>query len=142
MKITEALKEKNKLAAKLQKLWGRLQSTNSILEGSKRVYDPVELLKEIDATTEEIVTLKTNIHSASSPVRSKIFRMSELKNYVTKLKTVSTKDGLIRDRYESSILTMVAVFKENEVDALLEKMENEIEQLQKELDSFNHHTII
>ena len=70
--------------------------------------------------TQNLIELKTKIHTASSGVRSKIFRMSELKNYVTKLKTVSTKDGLIRDRYESSILTMVAVFIENEVDALLE----------------------
>ena len=142
MKITEALKEKNKLAAKLQKLWGRLQSTNSILEGSKRVYDPVELLKEIDATTEEIVTLKTNIHSASSPVRSKIFRMSELKSYITHLKLVSTKDGYVKDRYDNSVLNMEAVIKTIEIDALLEKKEAEIEKIQEELDIFNNQTSI
>jgi hypothetical protein len=142
MTIAQALKEKNKIAAKLQKLWGRLQTNNSVIDGTNRVYDPNELLKEIDESTQKLIELKTKIHIASNDVRSKIFRMSELKNYTTKLREVCVKDGPVRERYESNVLLMNAVFKADEIDMLLESTEAEIEKTQEELDVFNHQTSI
>ncbi len=142
MTIAQALKEKNKIGAKLLKHWGKLQNENSIIEGSTRSYDPIILLKEIDEMTQNLIDLKTKIHAASVEVRSKIFRMSELKSYITHLKTVSTKDGYVKDRYDNSVINMEAVFKAIEIDALLEKIEAEIEKIQEELDVFNHQTSI
>jgi len=142
MTIAQALKEKNKKAAKLQKLWGRLQTNNSIIEGGKRVYEPTLVIKEIDELTSQLIDLKTRIHIASMDVRAKIFRMSELKNYLMKLREVSTRDGIVRDRYDSTVITMEAVFKVVDIDVLAEKTEDEIEKTQEELDIFNHQTSI
>ena len=142
MTIAQALKEKNKIGAKLSKHWTKLQSENSMIEGSTRSYDPLILLKEIDEMTQNLIELKTKIHTASSGVRSKIFRMSELKSYITHLKLVSTKDGYVKDRYDNSVINMEAVIKTIEIDALLEKKEAEIEKIQEELDIFNHQTSI
>ena len=75
-------------------------------------------------------------------VRAKIFRMSELKNYLMKLREVSTRDGIVRDRYDSTVITMEAVFKVVDIDVLVEKTEDEIEKTQEELDIFNHQTSI
>ena len=142
MTIAQALKEKNKKASKLQKLWGRLQTNNSIIEGGKRVYEPTLVIKEIDELTSQLIDLKTRIHIASMDVRAKIFRMSELKNYLMKLREVSTRDGIVRDRYDSTVITMEAVFKVVDIDVLVEKTEDEIEKTQEELDIFNHQTSI
>lgn len=142
MTIAQALKEKNKIGAKLLKHWGKLKSDNSIIEGSNRSYDPLILLKEIDEMSQNLIELKTKIHIASSTIRSKIFRMSELKSYITHLKSVSTKDGYVKDRYDNSVINMDAVLKTIEIDAILEKIESEIESIQDELDIFNHQTSI
>ena len=141
MTIAQALKEKNKIGAKLLKHWGKLQSYNSIIEGSTRAYDPIILLKEIDEMTQNLIDLKAKIHIASSAIRSKIFKMSELKSYISHLRMVSTNDGIVRDRYDS-VITMEAIYKTKEIDTLLENIEFEIEKIQEELDIFNHQTSI
>ena len=59
-----------------------------------------------------------------------------------KLREVSTRDGIVRDRYDSTVITMEAVFKVVDIDVLVEKTEDEIEKTQEELDIFNHQTSI
>ena len=138
MKIAQALKEKNKIGAKLAKKWDNLRDNNSIIEGSTRTYEPVELMKEIDEMTQNLIELKTKIHQASGAVRFKIFRLSELKMYVMNLRRVSSRNGLVKERYDSVPLTMDAIYKTNEIDDLIEKVESEIDKIQEELDTFNH----
>ena len=138
MTIAQALKEKNKKLNVLNKLWDKLSVSNSIPEGNLRPYNPEELLEKITLEMAGYIELKTKIHTATAEVRDKIFRMSELKNYVKRLRQVDTRHGLSVSRYESSTVRYEAFLSEGSLDELIEKAEHEIDALQDELDAFNH----
>ncbi|MCE2711394.1 MAG: hypothetical protein LW688_02520 [Cryomorphaceae bacterium] len=138
MTIAQALKEKNKKLNVLNKLWDKLSASNSIPEGNLRPYNPEELLEKITLEMSGYIELKTKIHAATTEVRDKIFRMSELKNYVKRLRQVDTRHGLSVSRYESSTVRYEAFLSEGSLDELIEKAEHEIDALQDELDAFNH----
>ena len=140
--ISQALKEKNKLAAKLQRNWDRFMRNNSIIDGETRTYDAGTLMTDIQLVMKELVELKTRIHIASNPVRDKIFRLSELKNYVAKLKIVDARSGLVKERYDSQLIQKEAFYKADEIDFLAEEAEEEIEKIQEFLDNYNHQTSI
>lgn len=140
MKITvaKALKEKNKKLNQLNKLWLRLGENNSILEGNTREFNPENLLSQIKKETEVFIKLKTQIHNACSPVREKIFRISELKSIARRLKGLDTKNGIVQTRYDNNSGRYTAHFSAGKIDQLIEAFENEIDQIQEELDHFNH----
>jgi hypothetical protein len=140
MTVAQALKEKNRLAAQLKKLWGRLNQWNSIIDGNTRLYEPRDLLTEIEETKIKLIAIKTGIHMASQTVRNKIFELSELKSHLNYLNTLNVKSGRIYDygeyQYRSAVVT------ELEKDNMQNEIEKRIEQIQAELDQFNHTTKI
>lgn len=138
--IAQALKEKNKLAAKLNTLWKRLNENNSVHGESIRDYEPGLLMIEINDTCNELILLKTALHKASNEVRDKIFRLSELKNKLKQLRELPCKHGMIKDRYNENYIEMDSFYKKNEIDGFIEDLESEIEKIQEELDAFNHTT--
>ena len=142
MTIAQALKEKNKKVAKIQKIWDRIQRYNSIQEGAERPYSTAELFGQAHAEVGLLVELKTKIHEASSPVRADIFALSEMKNFVQRVRSVNTTQGVHRDRYESTSSLMIAELDIKWQDAKIEELEEKIEKLQEKLDQFNHTTHI
>ena len=140
MTIAQALKLKNKKVALLQTLWDRLNKNNSVLEGNRRSYDPIELLTQIEAEIEALVDLKTRIHNASAPVRREIFLMSELKNKALKLKFLNTSDGPVYDKYDGTFSRRIAVLPTEQIDLLTETTQQQIDSLQEVLDKFNFST--
>lgn len=140
MTIAQALKEKNKRLNQINKLWDRLSTNNSIPEGNEREFNPEALLKQLNDETNSFIELKTKIHLACEPVREKIFRLSELKNFVKRLRRVDTNQGLVVNRYENSSVRYTAALTSAAVDAHIENIENELESIQEELDQFNHTT--
>lgn len=140
MTIAQALKDKNKKVANIQKLWGRIRSYNSIAEGSERPYDIEETYKAVRNEIDSLIDLKTRIHLASAPVRSEIFRLAELKSAVQQVKGIQTTRGQYRDRYSDSTVVQTAIFGVDWQDAEIEKIEAEIEKIQESLDRFNHST--
>lgn len=142
MTIAQALKLKNKKVALLHTLWDRLNKNNSVLEGNRRSYDPVELLTQIETEIEALVDLKTRIHNASAPVRREIFLMSELKNKALKLKFLNTSEGPVHDKYDGTVTRRIAVLPTEQIDSLTEATQQEIDSLQELLDKFNYSTQI
>jgi hypothetical protein len=140
MTIAQALKEKNKKLNHLHKLWERVAVSNSVPEGNIREFNPEDILVQLKMHTDEYVILKTRIHNACAPVRGKIFKLSELKNYVKRLKAIDTKNGLYVNRYESVSMRYDAYLSAGKIDEMVEQLENEIDNLQEELDLFNHKT--
>jgi hypothetical protein len=136
--IAQALKEKNKKLEQLNKLWKRLGSNNSVVEGSVREYNPEELLAQLHQETAAFVELKTRIHNSCSDVRDKIFRLSELKTFVKRLKTIDTSPRMHRDRYEGVVLKYEVFYTEGAMDRIIEQVELEIETTQEFLDHYNH----
>lgn len=138
MTIAQALKEKNKKLEQLNKLWKRLGSNNSVVEGTVREFSPEDLLAQLHQETAAFVELKTRIHSSCSEVRDKVFRLSELKTFVKRLKSVSTNNGKLRDRYEGTVIQYEVFYTEGAMDKIIEKVESEIETTQEFLDHYNH----
>ena len=144
MKLTvaKALKEKNKKLNQINKLWVRLAENNSILEGNTREFNPEEILNQIKQETEVFIQLKTKIHNVCAPVREKIFRLSELKCLARRLKGIDTKNGFVPTRYEHNSTRYQAYLSAATIDQIIEAMESEIDQIQEELDQFNHSNYI
>ena len=144
MNIKQALKEKNKLAKKVTDLMDRTNRNNSMDEGAVRSYDPKESLKQALQMVDDLVNLKTKMHMANAEVYDKIFRMSEYKSLVKYLKTLNCSQGtIITSRYgDSTARQMTTVITEVERDALVEKYETLIDNLQTELDTHNATTQI
>jgi hypothetical protein len=142
MTIAQALKEKNKKVASIQKLWDKIQRYNSIQEGSERPYSSIELFGQVQIEVELLIDLKTKIHEASSPVRRDIFALSEMKSFVQRVRSVNTTQGIYRDRYENTASQMVAELDIKWQDAKIDELEENIEKLQEKLDQFNHTTTI
>jgi hypothetical protein len=136
--IAKALKEKNKKLSQLNKLWKRLDANNSIPEGNVREFDPKELIEQLRQETEAYIALKTQIHNACGPVRDKIFRLSELKSFIHRLKSIDTNHGLTRTRYDASLVKYEAYLSAGSMENLMEQIESEIEKIQEELDHFNY----
>ena len=143
MKVKQALKYKKKLASKMNQEFSKVQMYNSVEEGSTRVYDVVESMRNWLTMSEELVELKTKLHLANAPVYGKIFRMSELKSQLSNLKQLDCVDGKHFDRYgRGEAVVKTAKISVLEKDQMVLKIEEEIERLQEELDEHNATTSI
>jgi hypothetical protein len=143
MKVKQALKYKKKLASKMNQEFSKVQMYNSVEDGSTRVYDVVESMRNWLTMSEELVELKTKLHLANAPVYGKIFRMSELKSQLSNLKQLDCVDGKHFDRYgRGEAVVKTAKISVLEKDQLVLTIEEEIERLQEELDEHNATTSI
>ena len=142
MTIAQALKEKNKKVATLQKLWERIQKYNSIQEGAERPYSTAETFSQIGEVSAELILLKTRIHAASESVRSDIFALSEFKNIAQRIKGIDCTTGTYTERFSSTIVQKNAELNITWQDRELALIEDNIEAIQEKLDKFNHTTEI
>ncbi len=142
MTIAQALKEKNKKVAGLQKIWEKIHRYKSIHEGAEKPYSTAELYAKMETEVASLITLKTQIHTASEPVRSMIFELSELKSIIQRVKSINTTSGTYRERYDNTTSVMIAELDIMWQDAKIEEIENKIESIQEKLDKFNHTTEI
>jgi hypothetical protein len=139
MKISKALKLKNKMVSEYADLVNKMVASNSSDEKSKKNYNSKELFNQALLAQTEIIALKTAIHEASAPIRWKIFRIGELKSFVSKFNNMSTAEGIVKNRGYSATTEDVYVvdFTELEKVSLIKGIQAEIESIQEELDSFN-----
>lgn len=143
MKLSKALNQKNKLVTELNTLYSKVNKYNSIIEGAEKPYDVRKLLSDIDSKRDEIVRLKTAVHKASEPVRDKVFLLSELKSHVKKINSISTQHGVVREhsyRGNGEAVTFKAEITEVEQENIVKSIEKQIEEIQEQLDAFNHQT--
>ena len=145
MNIKKALKEKNRLVKEIQDLQVRVATYNSIEVGNKRPYSVKESLKKLDLLSNELVELKTKIHLANAPIYPHIFRLSELKSMITRIKNLDCNEGTVNDYYTRNRETPLV--KEVEIsiverDEMVKHMEGQIEEIQDILDNHNQITEI
>jgi hypothetical protein len=140
--ISQALKLKNKKINSINKLAEIIQSWNSVERDTERPYNVCETLEKYVAEQDELVKLKTAIHKASDPVRNLIFRQSELKTRINFLRSIDTTNGTKRGLYNSSEYVSVAEIKINEINEMIDALELEIENIQMQLDDFNHKNLV
>lgn len=145
MNIKQALKEKNQLIKELSELMQRIHQYNSVdVEGS-RPYSPSKMIEEYSKKVDKLVDLKTKIHLANGPIYNKIFRLSELKNMVSKVKNLDCTDGPSNDYYDRRSDSTIYKICEIDVvsrDTMVKKLEDEIQKIQDDLDEHNYKTKI
>jgi hypothetical protein len=145
MNIRQGLKEKNKLVKEIQDLHVRLATYNSVEVGNVRPYSPKDTMELINQKSNELVELKTKIHKANVPVYQHIFRLSELKSMITRIKNLDCNEGTVQDYYSRNRETPTV--KETEItiverDEMVKHMEGQIEEIQDILDNHNQITNI
>ena len=145
MNIKKALKEKNRLVKEIQDSHARLATYNSVEVGNVRAYSAKELMEKINQLSNELVELKTKIHKANTPVYDKIFRLSELKSTISRLKSLDCTEGVSTDYYSrnrENPPVKTAEVSVVERDEMVKFMEGQIEDLQDILDNHNQNTEI
>ena len=142
MNVSQALKQKNKLAIELKKQYVIAQQHNQIEEGNIRRYSSQEALDKASTLAIELTELKTKIHLANAPVYGKIFQMAELKGRIKELKQIPTKEGKQAGSYGSGDTIKEVEINVAEIDKMVEQLELQIESIQSELDIHNSTTQI
>lgn len=145
MNIRQALKEKNKLVKEIQDLYGRISQYNSVEVGGQRPYSPKQLMEIVNQKSNELIELKTKIHLANAPVYDKIFRLSELKSTITRIKNLDCTEGVSNDyfsRNRENPPVKTAEISIVERDEMVKHMEEQIETIQDILDTHNQNTQI
>ena len=145
MNIRQALKEKNKLVKEIQDLYVRISQYNSVEVGAHRPYSPKQLMEIVNVKSNELVDLKTKIHIANAPVYDKIFRLSELKSTITRIKNLDCTEGVSNDyfsRNRENPPVKTAEISIVERDEMVKHMEEQIETIQDILDTHNQNTQI
>jgi hypothetical protein len=141
MTVKQALKRKNKLVKEISTELERVQSYNSVIAGTERVYDPRQAFDNYIRKSNLLIALKTAIHQANAPMYDRIFRLSELKSLISRIRGLSCNHGPVHNRggygTPSETVQMDAVIMLIERDQLVEKLEAEIEMIQEDLDRWN-----
>jgi DNA repair exonuclease SbcCD ATPase subunit len=137
--LAKALKLKNRLTGRLAKVQADIQAFNSIPEKQAGQVDVPALMQTREELVQALVSLKTAINDANRESQRDIYELAEKKATAQFLANVSTRQGPQPPVYPSTIeVTYVAALKKADVDALVARLETEIDQLQDKLDQFNH----
>jgi hypothetical protein len=139
MKLSKALKLKNKKVSEYNNTVTKMVSYNSYDVDTKRVYNSKELLDEAIRQQNDLIKFKTALHLSTEPIREKIFRLAELKNFLMNLNRLSTTEGIVKSRGYGSEepATYACYITEEEKVTLTIKVQDEIEEIQDEIDTFN-----
>ena len=155
--IAQALTYKKRLASAISKTTSDIQKYNSVTLHVKENKDGEEvgteapnrngldiqkLLDYRKQLKDEMIELKLNLWRSSDAMRKLILQLAEIKDEVTFLSQLDTKDGRAanEDRYdyEDKLKKYDAVVKKAEVDQKLLELTRQIDATQSTIDEFNH----
>jgi hypothetical protein len=137
--LAKALKVKNRLTGRLAKVQADILAYNSVPQGQADQVNVPALMKTRGELVGALVTLKTAINDANREVQRDIYDLAEKKATAQFLAGVNTRHGPQPPVYPSTVeVVYVAALKKADVDGLVVRLENEIDQLQDKLDQFNH----
>lgn len=147
MKLQKALKLKKKLAGEISKLQDQIRQKNSYAEGSMDAinYNVPELLSKLARKTEELIDLKMRIYEGNKPIQGVIFDIAETKGSISFWQGLSCYEGEQTVGYGLRE-TLPKIFKaqitEPTKDAMIEKLQERLDELQEKVDAFNYTTDI
>jgi len=141
MNLAKALKLKNRLIQKINELQTEVQTENSNRLDAERKISVEDSMKKLTETTEKLIQLKIAIFVATTPMRETILRLGELKSRILFLKGINVREGKTWDYGEKETEYSV-VYDKIYVKKQVSICENSIDDLQEQLDKFNHNTEI
>jgi len=98
-------------------------------------------MTDLEQSVNNLIKIKIAIFIASTPMREHILKLSELKSRIFFLQTIDTKEGKISN-YGDDPVEYIVVYDKIWVKNKILKCEEEIDNIQEELDTFNHKTEI
>jgi hypothetical protein len=139
MKLSKALKLKNKKVTDYNNTVTKMVSYNSYDIDTKQSYNSTELYMEVIDKREDLIKFKTAIHLTSEPIREKIFRLGEYKNLLINLNRLSTTEGVVKGRGYGEFDKSTYACSINEIQKveMMDWYQTEIENIQDEIDVFN-----
>ena len=138
MKLAKALKLKNKKLKEYKSTLMKVVQNNSYDVDNKPIYDSTNLYNESVELLKDYLELKTAIHTSSEPIRFKIFQLGEVKSLLNVINGLDTKSGVYKEGYrEITLRTYESSISEEEKNTKVKNLENTIELLQDEIDTFN-----
>ena len=139
MKLSKALKEKNRIAGEINRLKTLISRENSRDVKSSSTVDVASLWINLLNTTEKLIKVKTEIFKANVGIYDKIVRMAELKGRSAWLSSINTNNEKIENPYGTNIMVTEykACFKLEDVDRMTKDLQDEIAKLQDEIDEYN-----
>lgn len=140
--LAKLLKEKNVLVSQINELKSRIKREN-VTEGNNiSKYNIKSEYDLLNKTIEKLVSVKTSISELNIKVVDKIYLLGELKSQVKYLKELDVKDGSYYKEYGYGEKTLPIQYKSQIdsifVDSEVERLVNRINEIQDELDLFNH----
>ena len=138
MKLAKALKLKNKKLKEYKSTLMKVVQNNSYDVDNKPIYNSTNLYNESVELLKDYLELKTAIHTSSEPIRFKIFQLGEVKSLLNVINGLDTKSGVYKEGYrEITLRTYESSISEEEKNEKVKTLENTIELLQDEIDTFN-----
>jgi peptidoglycan hydrolase CwlO-like protein len=144
MKLSKALKHKNKLVKEIQDLKYKISSHIVVEEGNERPYDVHALAAELNSKKKELVQLKVNIQTKNVNLLEKLYTLSELKDTLVWMKGIPTGTNLVSEYRNGEYIKVkkISAFSVKETDELVTAIQTQIEKLQDEIDEYNATTDI
>lgn len=138
--IAKALKLKNRLVGRLNKLKADIQLYNSVLKEQAQQVDVPKLFELYASITQNLTTLKTMIAEANilGKVQVDIINLGEKKSMLAWLSCLNTRDGVDRHGYQNTEMHYVAALGKTSVDKICREIESNIDEIQDRLDEFNN----
>jgi hypothetical protein len=137
--LAKALKLKNRLTGRLAKVQADILAYNSVPQGQANQVNVPALMKAREELVEMLVALKTSINDANREAQRDIYLLAEKKATAQFLAGLNTRHGPQPAVYPNTTeVVYVAALKKADVDALVSRLEKELDQLQDRLDQFNH----
>jgi len=141
--LAKAMKVKNRLAGRLARLTVQIQQTNSVIEGQPQP-DVLALWRQREEMVESLLRLKAALSLATSRIQHLLLQMQEKKATITLLQGLNTRDGDSGQVHYGTTQKVIyrAAIKQDNVKEWVEKLEQEIDALQDEVDAYNAQTRI
>ena len=137
--LAKALKVKNRLTGRLAKVQADIQAYNSVPAGQADQVNVPALMQTRAELVGALVGHKTAINEANREAQRDIYDLAEKKATAQFLAGDSTRHGPQPAVYPNTTeVSYVAALKKADVDALVARLESEIDLLQDRLDQFNH----
>lgn len=145
MNIAKALKVKNRLVGQIAKQQEIIQRENSRRNDNPSTVDAkAEYLKLLQLKS-ELIELKAKISAASVPVFGNVIKLQELKVLVNFLRGLPVREGIEKIAYGHNTVvdyTWTCFMNQNQKDMEIATFEQQINNLQDEIDTFNAVTSI
>lgn len=140
MKLTKALKQKNRIAGELSRTKNLIIRENSKLDvqyNEDKIKNLFDLLNEL---TSDLIIIKSKIQKATAPISEKLLKLAELKGQIDFYNSLPTKEGKFElysynENEKSEIYK--AYFNQDKVDNKLIEIQKQINDLQDEIDEYN-----